>query len=137
VAYARSPLFTDFEAGRCVVRGLYDSSDRAETLCFVVMPDHLHWLLRLRADSDLSITVQKAKALATGCIHRVTGSQDAVWQSGFHDRAIRDGEDVRALARYVVANPLRAGLVSSLRYYSLWDAVWLAEGDESERLLWG
>ncbi|HXR00866.1 MAG TPA: transposase, partial [Pseudomonas sp.] len=29
------------------------------------------------------------------------------------------------MARYVVANPLRVGLVSKLGDYSLWDAVWL------------
>jgi hypothetical protein len=29
------------------------------------------------------------------------------------------------MARYVVANPLRAGLVQTLRNYPLWDAVWL------------
>jgi hypothetical protein len=28
-------------------------------------------------------------------------------------------------ARYVVANPLRAGLAQSLGHYSHWDAVWL------------
>ena len=29
------------------------------------------------------------------------------------------------LARYVVANPLRAGLVEKLGDYPLWDAVWV------------
>lgn len=29
------------------------------------------------------------------------------------------------MARYMVANPLRAGLVSSIREYPHWDAVWL------------
>jgi putative transposase len=32
---------------------------------------------------------------------------------------------LRNLARYVVANPLRAGLVDSIRDYPHWDAVWL------------
>ena len=35
------------------------------------------------------------------------------------------GKDLRELARYVVANPLRAGLVQSLRDYPHWDAEWL------------
>jgi hypothetical protein len=29
------------------------------------------------------------------------------------------------MARYVVANPLRAGLVKRLGDYPLWDAIWL------------
>ena len=31
----------------------------------------------------------------------------------------------RAAARYIVANPLRAGLVKQIGDYPLWDAIWL------------
>ena len=46
-------------------------------------------------------------------------------QRGFHDRAIRKQDDLVAVARYIVANPLRAGIVDSIRNYPLWDAKWL------------
>ncbi|MCF6281296.1 MAG: hypothetical protein L3J28_03650 [Candidatus Polarisedimenticolaceae bacterium] len=42
-----------------------------------------------------------------------------------HDRAIRKEEDLVAIARYIVANPLRAGLVKSIKDYPHWDCVWL------------
>jgi putative transposase len=48
-----------------------------------------------------------------------------LWQKGYHDRAIRREEDLLAVARYIVANPLRAGLVKRVGDYPLWDAVWL------------
>jgi putative transposase len=32
---------------------------------------------------------------------------------------------MRAIARYVVANPLRAGLAGTIGDYPYWDAVWL------------
>jgi hypothetical protein len=48
-----------------------------------------------------------------------------VWQKGFYDRALRSDEDVAAVARYIVANPLRAGLVDSVREYPFWDAIWV------------
>jgi hypothetical protein len=48
-----------------------------------------------------------------------------MWQKGFHDRAIRREEDLRAVARYIIANPLRAGLVRRVHDYPLWDAIWL------------
>jgi hypothetical protein len=38
---------------------------------------------------------------------------------------VRRQQDMRALARYVIANPLRAGLVESIGDYPLWDAIWL------------
>ena len=39
--------------------------------------------------------------------------------------AVRREEDIRALARYIVAKPLRAGLVEWTGDYRLSDAVWL------------
>jgi len=48
-----------------------------------------------------------------------------VWQRGFHDHAVRREEDLQALARYVVANPVRAGLVQRTGLYPHWDAIWV------------
>ncbi|MES9878966.1 MAG: transposase, partial [Candidatus Sedimenticola sp. 1PA] len=33
--------------------------------------------------------------------------------------------DIKELARYIVANPLRGGLVESIGDYPHWDAMWL------------
>jgi len=43
----RQPFFTDFAAARALVHTLKTESDlhRAHTLAYVVMPDHLHWLM--------------------------------------------------------------------------------------------
>ena len=48
-----------------------------------------------------------------------------VWQKGYFDRALRYEEDLKAAARYIIANPLRAGLVAQVGDYPLWDAIWL------------
>jgi REP element-mobilizing transposase RayT len=58
-------------------------------------------------------------------INRLLGRRGRIWQKGFHDHAIRKEEDLRAVARYVVANPVRAGLVQSVRDYPHWDARWI------------
>ena len=58
-------------------------------------------------------------------LNRYRGNHGRVWQDGFHDHALRREEDLRAAARYVVANPLRAGLVETIGQWPLWDAVWL------------
>jgi putative transposase len=50
---------------------------------------------------------------------------EPIWQANYHDHAIRQDEDMRKIARYIVANPLRAGLVESINDYPLWDAVWM------------
>ena len=32
---------------------------------------------------------------------------------------------MKTMARYIIANPLRAGLVEHIGQYPLWDAIWL------------
>lgn len=46
----------------------------------------------------------------------------AVWQAGFFDHSIRQDEDLRANTRYIIANPLRAGLCAQVGDYPWWDA---------------
>jgi REP element-mobilizing transposase RayT len=87
-------------------------------LAFVVMPDHLHWLLQLQQDT-LSTVVGRVKSISAKRLGR------HVWQAGFYDRALRRNDDLQAMARYVVANPVRAGLVQRLGLYPHWDAIWL------------
>jgi REP element-mobilizing transposase RayT len=123
----RQPVFEDLFLGRIIVSCLkYESeAGRATTLCYVVMPDHLHWLLELTGKSSLSRVVHNVKSQSARQINAVSGHVAAVWQRGFYDRAIRRDEDLPLVARYLVANPQRAGIVKSCREYPLWDAVWL------------
>ncbi|WP_026289355.1 transposase [Thioalkalivibrio sp. ALMg11] len=124
VCARRRRWFADFARARCCVQSLREVEDLVTTLCFVVMPDHLHWLLQLD-HGELPVAVQKVKANTTRRIGRLEGTRCHIWQKGFHDRALRREEDLPAVALYVVANPLRAGLVHNLGDYPLWDAIWL------------
>jgi REP element-mobilizing transposase RayT len=124
ITHLRQPLFADLHAGRQVVAALR-REPRAETLAYVVMPDHLHWLLALKGDSALGMVVQAVKSISARGVNRSLHRSGPVWQPGFHDHALRREEDLQGVARYIVANPLRAGLVRSVREYPLWDACWL------------
>ncbi|MGL6247212.1 REP-associated tyrosine transposase [Pseudomonas sp.] len=122
----RKPIFKDFTMGRVVVNQFRCAQDQgvANSLAWVVMPDHFHWLVELQQGS-LGDLMQKTKSLSTKAVNQFTGRKIALWQKGFHDRALRREEDLVKVARYVVANPLRAGLVEKLGDYPLWDAVWV------------
>ena len=119
-----SPLIHALPLARHVINALRSVSPAAVTLCFVVMPDHVHWLFELE-DDDLSSIVQKVKSCASRAIRSEPDQHSFDWRSGFFDRALRRDEELLPTARYIVANPLRAGLVKSLRDYPHWDAVWL------------
>ena len=124
--FRREPVFNDFALGRLVVAQLRAAQDRglANSLAWVVMPDHFHWLIELQRGS-LSELMQKTKSMSTKAVKQCCGRSTDLWQRGFHDRALRREEDLVKLARYVVANPLRAGLVEKLGDYPLWDAIWV------------
>jgi putative transposase len=123
----RLSLFADLHLARLAIRELRacDEAGLCNTLAFVFMPDHLHWLLQLTS-ATLPDLLRRYKSRSGGAINRHRGTPGmAVWQAGFHDHALRDGEDLQHIARYIVANPMRAGLAGSVREYSHWDAVWL------------
>lgn len=89
------------------------------------MPDHLHWLVQLN-DGTLADLLRHYKSRSAMTINRLRDTpRKPVWHAGFYDRAVRDGEDVRQIARYIVANPIRAGLSPTAGDYSHWDAMWL------------
>ena len=120
VTNGRLPVFADFSAARTLIQVIRQDQllGSHQTLCFVVMPDHLHWLLQLQNET-LPRLVGRIKSISAKRLGQ------PIWQKGFHDHALRREEDVRSVARYVVSNPLRAGLVERVGDYPHWDAVWI------------
>ncbi|EPA96682.1 transposase [Pseudomonas sp. G5(2012)] len=126
VVQNRAPVFRDFMQGRLVVDALKKAQEEelVLSLAWVVMPDHLHWLFELK-NNTLTCIMARTKSRITLALNRSLERDGSLWQHGFHDRAIRRDEDLPAVARHIVANPLRAGLVEKIGDYPLWDAVWL------------
>ncbi|NUU36842.1 transposase [Pseudomonas sp. C2B4] len=126
VIHKRQPIFSDWRVGRLLVAELRRAHDSGlvSSIAWVVMPDHFHWLMQLH-ESDLGNVIGATKARSTQAVNKMIGRRGPLWQTGYHDRAIRDGEDLLPFARYIVANPLRAGLVEKIGDYPLWDACWL------------
>lgn len=89
------------------------------------MPDHWHGLLQLGAKENLSRSVGRAKASATRTRKSLGTNTQPLWAPGFHDHALRSEERLRDIARYIIANPLRAGLVKRIGDYPFWDVAWL------------
>ena len=120
-------LLAELTTGRIVVNCLRHENElnRARTLSFVVMPDHLHWLLQLGDESALSRVVHNVKSNSARQINSTRKRYCAVWQRGFYDRAIRSEDDLPAIARYIVANPMRAGIARSCCEYPHWDSIFL------------
>jgi putative transposase len=78
--------------------------------CF--MPDHVHILaLGEELDSDLEKFIGRMK---TGFDFK-QAHRTPLWQDGYFDRILRNDEETIIVARYIVDNPVRAGLVADFR----------------------
>jgi REP element-mobilizing transposase RayT len=97
----------------------------ANTLAFVIMPDHLHWLIQLTGSRSLAQCIGAVKSESARRINEHSGRKNPVWQRGFYERSIRREDDIVDVARYIIANPVRAGIVRSARQYALWDTIWI------------
>ncbi len=119
--------FQDFVSARIVIsemRRLHDEQS-VTSLAFVVMPDHVHWMFQLGESMSLAAAIKRFKARSAQRVNEHLVRRGVLWQPNYYDRAIRADEDLRKIARYIIANSLRAGLVSEVGSYPHWDAAWL------------
>ena len=94
------------------------------------MPDHMHLALQLAEDETLSKTMNRINSCTAIAVNRVLNRNVPVWQGAYHDHALRDKAQLFAAIRYLVSNPIRAGLVQKLGDYPYWNIA-IAESDEA------
>ncbi len=133
VTHDRRRLFLDPQQARVACRIIHADASwgDARLLAWVLMPDHWHGLIKL-GDESLARVVGRFKAQVTRALHASGTVDGRVWDRSFHDHALRVDEDVRVAARYVVANPTRAGLVTSALDYPYWNAIWAGANASSQ-----
>ncbi len=125
--HKRVPVFDNFLAARIIINEMRALNEQniLSSLAWVVMPDHLHWLIQLNGNHQLNDIMKKLKGSSACKINKTLKQKGKLWQQGFYEHAIRHDESLKRTARYIVANPLRAKLVTSVTEYPHWDAIWL------------
>ena len=93
-------------------------------LAYCFMPDHVHLLVEgLSETSDLKRFAKMAKQ-RSGASHALSVG-GPLWQEGYWETMLREADDSRTIARYIMENPVRAGLVASpLQYPFLGSDMW-------------
>ena len=77
---------------------------------YVIMPDHIHFFVRVGVEQKLDQFVRLMKQSMTKDI-RSFRNIEKVWQPGFFDHVMRSSESYSEKWNYVRMNPVRAGLV--------------------------
>jgi putative transposase len=119
VTAVRRPLFERADAASIVANAFrhYHDTERVHGFAWVVMPDHIHWVIQLRVGT-LAWLMRAFKSWTSTQARKVLlNPPPVVWMRGFHDRMIRENEDVARYIEYVVLNPVRAGLVDHPKRY--------------------
>jgi REP element-mobilizing transposase RayT len=96
------------------------------------MPDHLHLLVDSEAAGDLDQFMRRAKQTSGYAFTQSVGRP--LWQSGYHERVLRSDEDRLGAIAYLVANPVRAGLVTQLEDWPFWGSVRYARAEILEAI---
>lgn len=86
----------------------------------LLMPDHIHFLHSFPRDKRFQIVVSKWKEWTAKTLH-------LEWQRDFFEHRLRWEESYREKADYIMANPIRAGLVKNMED---WPHLFIADPQE-------
>ena len=78
---------------------------------YVIMPNHIHILLRICADECgrplVAPTISRVIKQLKGWVSKRVGT--TIWQKSFHDHIIRNRKDYEEHLQYIYENPIRWG----------------------------
>ncbi|MEQ9408275.1 MAG: transposase [Fuerstiella sp.] len=99
------------DLGKLVVDALrFFDGRRLDCGDFVVMPNHVHWIVTPRAEFELEDILHSVKSFTANEINRKIGRTGQLWMEESYDRIIRNGEELLQTQRYIRENPRKAGL---------------------------
>jgi putative transposase len=97
-----------------ILRAAADEGFVLTAYCY--MPDHLHLLAEGRvAASDCRRFIARAKQFSGFHYQKMFGER--LWQRYGYERVLRVDEETLSVARYILENPIRAGLASNVLDY--------------------
>jgi len=103
----RRPIFAELPA---LATFVFERQSRlSETLALCLMPDHVHWLIEA---VEAPATAVKALKVATFHEAERLGIHHRLWQRSYFDRVVWSRDALVPEVRYILANPVRAGLVA-------------------------
>jgi putative transposase len=106
-----------------------------ETIAYCYMPDHVHLLIEgCTETADARAFVHQAKQRAAYAFTQRWAAK--LWQPSYYDRVLRDDEETLAVARYILENPVRAGLVDSPTKYPFLGSIRHEVEDVLEAACW-
>jgi len=95
---------------------------QCDIIAYCVMPNHVHLLLDLHRfpegeirghPSALSQVLHLLKGRTARYANQLLGRSGAFWQRESYDHFVRDSKELERIVRYILDNPVKAGLVEN------------------------
>lgn len=99
-------------AGKIAAQGILQMAQHYENVAidkYCVMPDHVHFILRIESDIGGRIISAPTVSTVVGSMKRWVSRQIGrpVWQKSFYDHGIRNQQDYDEIWEYIENNPLK------------------------------
>lgn len=114
-AYLDYSPFVRGDLNQLMLDVLREEQERQNCAIFTycLMPDHLHYLISPRQDGISVLTFTEQYKGKTTNRSWKSGWTGKLWQPRYYDHIVRSDESLRAIAEYIVNNPVRKGLVEN------------------------
>jgi len=86
---------------------------RLQVHAFVVMPDHVHFVLTPAPDHSLEKCVQFIKGGFSFRAKKELGFNGEIWAAGFNEERIRSASQMHNVTEYIHQNPVKRGLAAT------------------------
>ena len=95
----------------CLIESIeHRHGDSATIDALVIMPDHVHMLVRMNNQNDLCKWISDLKRYTARTINSQSNRTGSLWQDEHFDRIVRDENEYVDHLTYIVDNPIKAEL---------------------------
>ena len=115
-ANSKKPPFNNPALAKGIIGSLNYQRDNKQIrlYCYCLMPDHLHLLMSPGAGIDVAEIIQRFKTFTTKLSWEFE-CEGKLWQRSYYDHIVRKRKDLLKSCEYILANPVRKGLIKKAR----------------------
>lgn len=96
----------------------YDGKEY-KLICYCIMPNHIHVVfLLLNKNRSVGEIIGSVKKFIARTANKTLNRSGTFWQPESYDRIIRDDADLYFIIKYVLMNPISAGLVENWKEWN-------------------
>jgi putative DNA methylase len=95
----------------------YFNGERYDLHAWTIMPNHVHVLFTVTAGQTVSSILHSWKSFTSKQANKLLGTSGRFWQPEYFDRLITSSRQLEFTLRYILNNPVKAGLCKEFQQW--------------------